>query len=85
MEAERQRALANRSELIAIGIGILALLILVIAVVDIFKNRVISRKNRLLAQQIAKEAFLSSAQRTGMMLPVFHLSILMFYYCNFLR
>ena len=48
MEAERQRSLANRSELIAIGI--LALLLLVFAVVVIVKNRNISRKNRLLAQ-----------------------------------
>ena len=54
MEAERQRSLANRSELIAIGIGILALLLLVFAVVVIVKNRIISRKNRLLAQQIAE-------------------------------
>ena len=52
MEAERQRSLANRSELIAIGI--LALLLLVFAVVVIVKNRIISRKNRLLAQQIAE-------------------------------
>ena len=54
MEAERQRSLANRSELIAIGIGILALFLLVFAVVVIVKNRIISRKNRLLAQQIAE-------------------------------
>ncbi len=52
MEAERQRSLANRSELIAIGI--LALFLLVFAVVVIVKNRIISRKNRLLAQQIAE-------------------------------
>lgn len=54
MEAERQRSLANRSELIAIGIGILALLLLVFAMVVIVKNRIISRKNRFLAQQIAE-------------------------------
>lgn len=54
MEAEHQRSLANRSELIAVGIGILALLLLVFAVVVIFKNRTISRKNHLLAQQIAE-------------------------------
>lgn len=54
MEAERQQANANRATLLAIIIGILALLFLAFAVVVIFINRTISRKNRLMAQQITE-------------------------------
>lgn len=54
MEADQLQAEANKSRLIAIIIGIMALLILVVTFVIIFKNRTISRKNRLLAQQIAE-------------------------------
>ena len=53
MAAERQKAKANRSILMAIGIGILALLFFFLAVVVIFKNRSINQKNRMLAQRIA--------------------------------
>lgn len=54
MEADQLQAEANKSRLIAIIIGVLALLILVVTFVIIFKNRTISRKNRILAQQIAE-------------------------------
>lgn len=54
MEAERQQANANRANLLAIIVGILALLFLAFAVVVIFINRTISRKNRLMAQQITE-------------------------------
>jgi YesN/AraC family two-component response regulator len=54
MEADQLQAEANKSRLIAIIIGVLALLILIGTFVVIFKNRTISRKNRLLAQQIAE-------------------------------
>ena len=54
MKAERQQTIANRACLIAVGIGILALLSFAFAVVVIFKNSAINRKNRVLAQQIAE-------------------------------
>ena len=67
VEAKLQQAKADRATLIAVGIGIFALLFLVLAVVVILKNREISRKNRILAQQIAdslnyKELYLQERQ-----------------------
>jgi len=67
VEAKLQQAKADRATLIAVGIGILALLFLALAVVVILKNREISRKNRILAQQIAdslnyKELYLQERQ-----------------------
>ena len=53
MEAERQQANAARATLMAVGIGILALLAIVFALIVFLKNRLISRKNQVLAQQIA--------------------------------
>ena len=53
MVAERQKAKANRFILMAIGIGILALLFFVIMVIVSVKNRAINRRNRLLARKIA--------------------------------
>lgn len=53
MEAERQQANAKRTNLITATIGVVALLVMVIAVVFIFKNRAIRNKNRLLAQQVS--------------------------------
>jgi AraC-like DNA-binding protein len=47
-----QQAKASRANLIALGIGILTLLFLAFAVILFFKNRIISRKNHILAQQI---------------------------------
>ena len=52
IEAEHQLANAERANLIAAGIGILALLAIAFAVILFHKNRVIRRKNRILAQQI---------------------------------
>lgn len=49
----QQQAANTRATLIAIGIGIFALLLLALAVIVIRKNRTISRKNHVLAQQIA--------------------------------
>jgi len=67
MEAERQQAKANRATLISVGVGILALLFLLLAAVVFFKNRTISRKNFVLVQQIAdalnyKELYLKEKQ-----------------------
>ena len=53
MEAKLQQGKTNKAILIAVAIGILALLAIAFAAIVIFKNRTISRKNRLLAQQIA--------------------------------
>lgn len=53
IESERQQNKANRANMRAIAIGIFALLAIVFALVVIFKNRAISRMNRLLAQQVA--------------------------------
>lgn len=53
MEVERQQAKASRASLIAIAISIVALMVFAFAVVVIWKNRVISRKNGILVQQIA--------------------------------
>lgn len=54
LEAERQQTIANKSKQATVTIGILALLFLVFAIVVYIKNRTISRKNRLLGQQIAE-------------------------------
>jgi AraC-like DNA-binding protein len=57
MAAERQKAKANRFILMAIGIGILALLFFVIMVIVSVKNRAINRRNRLLARKIADAVY----------------------------
>lgn len=54
MEAERQHATIIKANLTITAIAILALLILAFALVVIYKNRTISRKNRILAKQIAE-------------------------------
>ena len=54
MEAERQQVIADKAKQTAIVTGILALLSLVFAVVIIFQNNSIRRKNHVLAQQIAE-------------------------------
>lgn len=53
MEAERQQVIANKAKQTSVTIGILALLFLAFGIILFFKNRTISLKNRLLAQQIA--------------------------------
>ena len=63
----QQQARASRATLIAIGIGIFALLLLALAVIVVRKNRTISRKNHVLAQQIAdalnyKDLYLNERQ-----------------------
>ena len=50
----QQQAANTRAKLIAIGIGIFALLFLALAVIVIRKNRIISRKNQSLAAQITE-------------------------------
>lgn len=67
MEAERQQAKASHATLLAFAIGIVALLVLVFAVVVIWKNRAINRKNSVLVQQIDeamnyKELYLKEKQ-----------------------
>ena len=54
MEAERQQAKASRASFIAFAIGILALLAIAFAIVVIWKNRAIRRKNGILVQQIGE-------------------------------
>lgn len=54
MEVIRQQEKANRSNLIAIIIGIFALLLLVFSIIILLKNRAINHKNHLLAKQIAE-------------------------------
>lgn len=54
MEAERQRADAQRNALIAWGAALLALLALCFVVVVYRKNRNIRQKNRVLAQQLTE-------------------------------
>ena len=53
MEAKLQQGKTHKVLIIAVAIGILALLAIAFAAIVIYKNRTISRKNRLLAQQIA--------------------------------
>lgn len=67
MEAERQQTKADLATLIAVGIGILALLFLILATIVFFKNKTISHKNHILVQQIAealnyKELYLAEKQ-----------------------
>ena len=67
MEAERQQAKATKATLIAVSIGILALVAIVFALIVFLKNRLISRKNHVLAHQIAetlnyKELYLMEKQ-----------------------
>ena len=54
MEAERHQTRAARANLRSVAIGCLAFFFLVIAVIVLLKNRTISRKNRLLAEQITE-------------------------------
>lgn len=54
MEAERQQAIADKAKQTAVTTGILALLLLVLAVAIIIQNHRIRRKNRVLARQIAE-------------------------------
>ena len=54
METERQKAKADRAILITIYVSVFGLLALVFAVVVIGKNRVISRKNGVLVQQVTE-------------------------------
>lgn len=53
IEAERQEVKSRRAYTIAYSSGFFALLVIAIAIVVIFKNRAINRKNHLLAQQIS--------------------------------
>lgn len=53
LEAKLQQDKTNKAILTAVAIGIIALLAVAFAAFVIVKNRTISRKNRLLAQQIA--------------------------------
>lgn len=53
MEAKLQQGKTHKAFIIAVAIGILALLAVVFAAIVFYKNRTIIRKNRLLAQQIA--------------------------------
>lgn len=67
MEAERQQAKASRASFMAFAISILALLAIAFAVIVIWKNRAISRKNSVLVQQIDeamnyKELYLKEKQ-----------------------
>ena len=57
MLAERRHLRTRRSNTIAISVGILAFLAIVFAVVLTFKNRIINKKNVLLAQQIAEAVY----------------------------
>ena len=54
MEVERQKTKADEATLIAFGIGIMAFLAVLFSVIVIRKNSAISRKNKILAQQIAE-------------------------------
>ena len=54
MEAERQQTKADRVSLISVGVGIIALLFLVFAVIVVSKNRAINHKNSVLVQQISE-------------------------------
>ena len=67
MEAERQQAKASRANFISFAISIIALIAIAFAVVVIWKNRAIKRKNGILVQQIGeamnyKELFLKEKQ-----------------------
>lgn len=53
MEAEQQKSFTARANIAVAAAAVLALLFFVFAIVVIFKNRAINRKNRLLAQKIA--------------------------------
>ena len=65
MEAERQRADAQRNALIAWGAALLALLALCFVVVVYRKNRNIRQKNRVLAQQLTELYDTGVPRQTG--------------------
>lgn len=54
MEAERQQAKADKARQQTIIISIIFVLVVIFTVILIFKNMAISRKNRILAQQISE-------------------------------
>ena len=54
MEAERQKAITDRANMAVIAFGIFALIVIAFAIVLFRKNRLIKRKNSVLARQIAE-------------------------------
>ena len=54
MEAERQKAITDRANMAVVAFGGFALIVVVFAVVVFRKNRIIGRKNSVLAREIAE-------------------------------
>ena len=54
MEAERQKAITDRANMVVAAFGIFALIVIAFAIVLFRKNRLIKRKNSILARQIAE-------------------------------
>ena len=54
METERQKAITNRANMAVAAFGLIALIVIAFAIVIFRKNRIIKRKNRVLAHEIAE-------------------------------
>ena len=63
MEAERQKAITYRANIAAAAFGIFALIVIAFAIVVFYKNRIIKRKNSVLAREIAEAIKLSEKLR----------------------
>ena len=59
LEAERQKAITDRANMAVAAFGIIALIVIAFAIVVFYKNRIIKRKNRVLAREIADAIKLS--------------------------
>ena len=59
LEAERQKAITDRANMAVVAFGIIALIVIAFAIVVFYKNRIIKRKNRVLAREIADAIKLS--------------------------
>ena len=59
LEAERQKAITDRANMAVVTFGIIALIVIAFAIVVFYKNRIIKRKNRVLAREIADAIKLS--------------------------
>ena len=63
LEAERQKAITDRANMAVAAFGLIALIVIAFAIVVFYKNRIIKRKNRVLAREIADAVKLSEELR----------------------
>lgn len=63
LEAERQKVMTDRANMAVAAFGLFALIVIAFAIVVFYKNRIIKRKNSVLAREIAEVIKLSGKLR----------------------